>query len=305
MSIAENVRAFWVSKLGTARLAELSEGAGGRSTLEKARTILRSNKGKEFFYALVSEGFDGYFHQSAFLRTVDHKVIKKKLAAIETGHTEHGIEWWARDDNPNHIRILAAVVQRMEFLTENNQAVPHNILVPAMVELVGDTLRVRALTVQSTASTWTQLIEVPIRRLLTSVADTEIADRLIVSTTDLEHLGTMQNLSAQAIALMKNTEHVYTYSGTLSVEKVGRTSHMTEGARIGGRRQPMHKVMRSRFNELVSADQIRHCDIEIYEKFQGLPAGTALVMYPIEGKIVFRRMLSGGVINDFLAYLAR
>jgi hypothetical protein len=64
-------------------------------------------------------------------------------------------------------------------------------------------------------------------------------------------------------------------------------------------------VMPVKFNELISAQQIRNCDIEIYESFQGLTAGTALALYPIEGKIVFRRMLGGGVVNDFLAYLAR
>ena len=37
----------------------------------------------------------------------------------------------------------------------------------------------------------------------------------------------------------------------------------------------------------------------------GLLAGTALVIYPVEGKLVFRRMLSGGAVDAFLAYLAR
>jgi hypothetical protein len=28
-------------------------------------------------------------------------------------------------------------------------------------------------------------------------------------------------------------------------------------------------------------------------------------LYPVEGKLVFRKMLGGGLVNDFLAYLAR
>lgn len=232
--------------------------------------------------------------------------MKGRLSAIEIGSTQNGIEWLVRDDNPDHIRVLVAVTQRMQFLTEDDQVVRHNISVPAIVELVGDMLRIRTLTVQSTASAWSQLVDVPIRRLLSLVADTEIAERLIVATTDPEHFGSMRNLSAQAIELMKDTEHIYTYLGTLPVETVGRASYATEGGgKLGRKRQPMHLVMRTRFDELVSGDQIRHCDIEIYETVHGLPPGTALSMYPIEGKIIFRRMLSGGVINDFLAYLAR
>lgn len=105
---------------------------------------------------------------------------------------------------------------------------------------------------------------------------------------------------------MKDTDHVYTYSGTLNVQTVGRTTHVTEGGKLRGRRrQPLHRVMPVKFKELISAERIRNSDIEIYESFQGLTAGTALALYPIEGKIVFRRMLGGGVVNDFLAYLAR
>lgn len=297
-----------MSKLGTARLSELLKDAGGRSSIEKARNILRKNKGKEFYHGLLNEGFDGYFHQSVFIRTVDHKVVSDKLSTIDVGQIQNGIEWLTRDEKPDRIRVLAAVSQRMEFLPEDNVAIRHNISVPAIVELLGNTLRIRTLTVQSTSSTWSQLMEVPIRRLLSSVSDAEIAERLIVATTDPEHFGEMKNLSAQAVDLMKNIEHVNTYLGTLNVETVGRTSHAMEGGgRIGKKRQPMHLVdkMKAKFNELISADQIRHCDIEIYEPVHGLPAGTALAMYPIEGKIIFRRMLSKGVINDFLAHLAR
>lgn len=306
MSIAENVRAFWVSKLGTARLTDLADDSAGGTPLDKARAILRKNKEREFLNGLIVEGFDGYFHQSVFVRTVDPRVISQSLLALELGQTHNGIEWWLRNDDPKHIRVLAGVHQSIEFLTAENRTVTHTISIPTMIELVGPTLRIRTLTVQSTASTWEQLIGTATRRLLTSVIDSDLAERLIMSVTDPEHIGEMQDLSAQAIALMKDTKHVYTYSGTLNVQTVGRTTHVTEGGTPKGRRrQPLHKVMRKKFKELVSAQRIRNCDIEIYESFQGLSAGTALALYPIEGKIVFRRMLGGGAVNDFLAYLAR
>jgi hypothetical protein len=306
MSLAENVRAFWVSKLGIARLAELAEDSAGGSPLDKARALLRKNKEREFLYGLIIEGFDGYFHQSVFVRSVDPKVVNDHISALGIGQTSNRIEWWSRNDDPKHIRVLAGVHLPIEFLTAENRTVTHTISIPAMIELVGTTLRIRTLTVQSTASTWSQLVGVSIRRLLTSVIDSELAERLMLSVTDPEHLGEMQDLSSQAIDLMKDTDHVYTYAGTLMFQTVGRSTHATEGGNLRGRRrQPLHRVMQAKFKELVSADKIRNCDIEIYESFQGLTAGTALALYPIEGKIVFRRMLGGGAVNDFLAYLAR
>ena len=70
------------------------------------------------------------------------------------------------------------------------------------------------------------------------------------------------------------------------------------------RRGPMHLDMPEEFNTLITAREVRHCAIELQEDWKGLAAGTAVVLYPIEGKVVFRRMLGRGVISDFLVYLA-
>jgi hypothetical protein len=202
--------------------------------------------------------------------------------------------------------VLAGVRKQIEFLTETDDVIRQDVTIPAMAEALPAYFRVRVLTLQSTVKLWTELLARPIRRILTPVIDTELSELLFQALSkDSIDLGVMHDLSRQAVELMTNTAKVHTYSGTFGVRKVGRTRHTTEGGGFGRQRQPLHTVMRPEFDELIASDQIRHCEIEIQEDYEGLMSGTALVLYPMEGKIVFRRMLGGGLIDDFLAYLAR
>lgn len=308
MTVAENLEAFWISKLGAERLAELPGGSSGRGNLDKALNVVKEiKKDREAFHGLIYDGFDGYFHQSVFARTLGRKSMAGRLTELELGKTEKDVEWWARQTpRAGHVRVLAGARKQMQFLTEDDDVIRRTVSIPVMIEAVPSQLRVRALTVQSTVPTWTELLGVPVRRILTPVVDTELADQLFHAMTDApEDLGEMQDLSAKAVELMKSTENVHTYSGTFNVRTVGHTKHTAGGGRGGRRRQPLHAVMRPEFDELVASDKIRHCEIEIQKEFKGLAPGTTLVIYPVEGKIVFRRMLGRGLIDDFLAYLAR
>jgi hypothetical protein len=307
--ISERMDAFWLSKLGVACLAELPGGAVVGNPLEKALGVLRQLKGdRERFHELIQEGFDGYFHQSVYARTVGTKSMAGPLAGLPVGKSHGAVEWWAQQSqlSKGYTRVLAGVQKEMEFISATNQFVQQTITIPAIVEALPRRLRVRVLTVQSTAITWTELLGIPIRRILTPVVDNELADLIYDALGQLTPgIGEMQDLSEQAVELMKDTGRVYTYSGTFGVRTVGRTRHTSEGGRLGTRRQPLHVVMRPEFDELISADQIRHCEVEFQAEWEGLPPKTAVVLYPVEGKIVFRRMLGRGVIDDFLANVAR
>jgi hypothetical protein len=304
MTIAENLDAFWISKLGTDRLSDLP-GATGRSVRDKALGVVREiGKDRDQFHELLFEGFDGYFHQSVFARTLERTSLARTLMELPLGESKNEVEWWSRQSpRANHVRVLAGVKRNLQFIV-GSEVVTRSIAIPVMAEAFPGNFRVRVLTVQSTPDTWGELLGLAVTRMLTPIVDTDLSDILQDSITTPDQMGKMQDLSAKAVELMKETAAVLTYSGTFGVRQVGRTRHSTEGGRLG-KRSPLHKVMKAEFDELVSSDDIRNCEIAIQTEHKGLIAGTALVFFPKEGKIVFRRMLGGGLIDDFLAYLAR
>jgi hypothetical protein len=300
--------AFWVSKLGVERLAQLPGGDTGKSAFQKALAVTgRLGNDRGSFHALVWEGFDGYFHQSVYARRLGDGVsLTGPLSELSIGEPQGDVSWWSvQKPSRARTRVLGSVRKRMEFLDDAGSTLKRTVAVPVLVEGAPSLLRLRILTVQSTASTWSDLLGVEVRRILTPVVSNELVDRLLHALDHLAPgLGEMQDLSARAIKLMEDTERVFTYSGTLAVKSVGRTRHTAEGGRHGQRRQPLHAIMKSEFQELVTAERIRHCEIEVQSECEGLPAGAAVVLYPVEGRISLRRMLGGGVIDGFLNYLA-
>lgn len=302
MTLADNLDAFWISKLGTARLSDLTESPEADIS-EKALAVVRSlAKDREPFYGLLFEGFDGYFHQSVYARK--KTALANRLRRLQIGEVDGRVEWWSRQSaGSDRIRVLAGVRKDLDFLA-GRQVVTKTIPIPAMAEVDSSTLRTRILTVQSKPETWGKLLDEPrVDRLLTPIKENELCETLYDAISPkLEDFGTIQNLSGVAIKLMKDTDHVLTFSGTFGVRKVnmkvGRTRHTTDGS--WGRRRAMHVVMKREFAELVSSDDVRHCEIVIKTDHHGLIPGTALVFYPDEGKIAFRRILGKGIINDFL-----
>jgi hypothetical protein len=251
--IDESLDAFWISKLGVERLAELPGGSDGEGAQEKAINVVRQlGDDREQFHDLLWAGFDGYFHQWVYARTLGKKSMAGHLAGLPVGKSEGEVEWWSQQvPSKGRVRVLAGIRKEMQFL-EADRVVRQTVVVPVMAEALPSYLRVRVLTLQSTVTTWSDLLEIPIRRILTPVVEKELAEQLY-RTLDpfLPGLGDMQDLSVQAIALMKDTDAVYTYSGTFGVKKVGRTvgrtQHTAEGDRLGRRRKPLHAVMKSEF----------------------------------------------------------
>jgi hypothetical protein len=307
VTLSDALEAFWISKLGADRVKQLPGGDGSATTMERARGVMRViGKDRAQFHKLLFEGFDGYFHQSVFARVLK-KSIAKELEELPTGKKVNDVELWTTmTPARGSVRVLAGVRKQMQFLTEKDQVVREMITIPVIAETIPSYFRVRVLTVQSTVKTWTELLGKEINRILSPIVDTDLAENVFrVVEASGANLGEMHDLSKHAVDLMKNTQTVFTYSGTFGVRKVGRTRHSTEGGFLSRGRQPLHRVMKPEFDELVSSDQIRHCDIEIQDGYEGLVPGTALSLYPVEGKLVFRKMLGGGLVNDFLAYLAR
>jgi len=302
-TLTDNLDAFWISKLGTGRLSDLTE--SGADISEKALAVVRSlAKDRERFYGLLFEGFDGYFHQSVYARR--KTALAGRLRRLQIGEADGRVEWWSRQsEGPDRVRVLAGVRKDLEFLA-GKQVVTRTIPIPAMAEVDSSKLRARILTVQSKPETWSKLLNENVDRLLTPIKEAELCETLYDAISPrLEDFGKIQNLSSVAVKLMKDTDHVLTFSGTFGVKKVhakvGRTRHITDG-RLG-KRSPMHEVMKAEFDELVNSDDIRHCEIVIKTEHHGLIPGTALVFFPDEGKIGFRRMLGKEIINDFLGQI--
>lgn len=305
MSLTDNLDAFWLSKLGADRLSHLTEASDG-DVSDKALAVVRQlAKDRGRFYGLLFDGFDGYFHQSVYARKKTS--LLQRLKKLSMGKAEGQVDWWSRQsDGANHVRVLAGVRKDLDFVV-GNRVVTRTIPIPAMAEAFSSDFRVRILTVQSKPETWGKLLNLDINRLLTPINETELSQTLYDAISpDLADFGNIQNLSSMAVKLMKDTDRVLTFSGTFGVKKVnvkvGRTRHSTDGRY--GNRSPMHEVMPSEFVELVNSNDIRHCEIVIKTEHHGLIPGTALVFFPDEGKIIFRRMLGKGMIHGFLAYLA-
>jgi hypothetical protein len=304
MNRTDNLDAFWISKLGSDRLSDLTE-TSGEDVSDKALAVVRElAKNRNRFYDLLFEGFDGYFHQSVYARK-DTSLLGR-LKQLSIGKTAGKVEWWSKQSGDDQVRVLAGVRKDVEFVV-GSRVVTETIPIPAMVEASASSLRVRILTVQSKPETWGKLLNLEITRMLTPIKDTELSETIYDALhPELAEFGKIQNLSSMAVKLMKDIDHVLTYSGTFGVKnkttKVGRTRHSTDGR--FGTRNPMHVVMEPEFKQLVGSTDIRHCEIVIKTDHHGLIPGTALVFFPDEGKIIFRRMLGKGVIDAFLANLA-
>jgi len=305
--IAIRLRAFWISKLGADFLDKLQGGSTGNSVLEKAVNVIRQQKSDPNKYKeLIWNGFDGYFHQSVFSRILRKNSLVNQLAKLPIGEAQNRVEWWAKETlTTERLRVLGAVQKKMEFLSETGDLKTQLVSVPFLIEAQALLFRIRVLTVQSTISAWNEIMGFPISRILTHITANELADVVCnVLEQSASELGEMDDLSSQVKNLLKNTNKVHVYSGAFMVGNVGRTRHTAERGLLGRHRRPLHVVMQDEYKELISADHIRYCEIEFQEAWKGLPAGTYVILFPIEGKIVFRRMLGRGVIDDFLAYLA-
>lgn len=297
--------AKWISRFGRAKVKDLADGLdAGRSVSERSKAVVESSNGKEL-RALLLEGFDGYFHQTVYLRNL--KKAKQSAHAINSIQMEGKavdsvvLEERTTKATDDNARCLLMVTQTMEFLPKDGATVTRDIPFPVAVGVAGHSLTVQVLTMQSTIKTWGEILEIELRRLLTPVhADTLYDTALNFLRTSKVEVGEYVDYSDAAITLMKRAD-VDTYSGSFEIGRVGSTKHDT----IRGRdKKPLRTSMRSKFDELISAERIVNAEIELGRDYLGLKADSKIALYPTIGKIAFRSRLQGCDPDEFVEEMA-
>jgi hypothetical protein len=298
--------AKWISRFGRAKVKDLAHGLdAGRSVSERSKAVVESSNGKEL-RALLLEGFDGYFHQTVYLRNL--KKAKQSAQVVNsipmTGKSVDSIVLEERTTKAgdNEARCLLMVTQTMEFLPKDGPTVTEDIPFPVAVGVGGHSLTVQVLTMQSTIKTWGEILEIELRRLLTPVhADTLYDAALNFLRTSKVDVGEYVDYSDAAVTLMKRAD-VETYAGSYEIGTVGSTKHDTVRGR--GKRS-LRASMRTEFDELVSAKRIVNAEIELDRDYLGLKADSKIALYPTIGKIAFRSRLQGCDPDEFVEEMAK
>jgi hypothetical protein len=299
--------AKWISRFGRAKVKDLADGLkAGRSVSEKSKAVVESKDHKEL-HALLLEGFDGYFHQTVYLRNL--KKAKHSVDAVNSipvggkGADSVVLEERTTQATDNEARCLLMVTQSLEFLPTDGPTVTRDIPFPVAVGAGGSGLTVQVLTMQSSVKTWSEILEFELRRLLTPVhADSLYDAALSFLRTSKVDVGDYVDYSSAAIALMKRAD-VDTYSGSYEFGTVGSTKHDT--VRGMGKKQPLRTSMKSKFDELISAERIVNAELELSRNYLGLVAGSKLALYPTIGKIAFRSRLQGHDPDEFVEQMAK
>jgi len=294
--------AYWISRLGRARLRELTSGSedAGKTVTERAWSIVNSSGEKELRELLI-EGFGGYFHQTVYLRSVTSKVAAVNVQAVKSiaeNVPAHSTILAQLTETDGALRALLMVTENMEFLSKSaGGAVGHDVQFPVLVSMDGTHVSVHALTMQSTIKTWGEIVGDSLRRMLSFVSSDAHYDQALNFLRDAGvSVGEYVDYSEFATNLMKRPD-VDTYSGTLEVGTVGSTKHCTLR---GKNKRPMRQSMKSKFAELVAADRIINAEVEFTEEYLGLKPSSKMTLYPSTGKIVFRSNLEGSNPHEFI-----
>jgi hypothetical protein len=298
--------AKWISRFGRAKVKDLADGLdAGRSVSEKSKAVVESNDDKEL-RALLLEGFDGYFHQTVYLRHPKKaKQTAREINSIHMGGKSVGsvvLEERTSKVTDDEARCLLMVTETMEFLPRDGATVIRDIPFPVAVGVGTNSLTVQVLTMQSTVKTWSEILELELRRLLTPVHADSLYDLALnfLRTSKVE-VGDYVNYSDTAVTLMKRAD-VDTYSGSYEIGTVGSTKHDTVR---GSGKKPLRTSMRSEFDKLVAAERIVNAEIVLGQDYLGLVAGSKIALYPTIGKIAFRSRLQGHDPDDFVEQMAK
>jgi len=296
--------AKWISRFGRTKIKDLAEGLDvGRSVSDRSKAVVASSSDEEI-QALLLEGFDGYFHQTVYLRSVKKtSQTADAVNAIPEGKSVNSVELekHTSDVADDEARCLLMVTQTMEFLPKEGAPVIHDIPFPVAVGVAAGALTVQVLTMQITLNTWGELLGKDLRRMLTPVhADTLSDEALNFLRTSKVDIGEYVDYSDGAVKLMKRAD-INTYSGTFEVGTVGSTKHDT--VRGKGKR-PLRTSMKTKFEELVSADRIVNAEIELSRDYLGLKSDSKIALYPTVGKMAFRSRLQGRDPDEFITEIA-
>lgn len=295
--------AKWISKFGAKKVRELSKELDAGTTIAERSEALVESSSKEELASLILDGFDGFFHQTVYLRKL--KKADDTIKAIKEISKAKPVEKVVLEDredaSASEARCLLMVTETLEFLQTTGPSLIEDMPFPVAVDVNDTLLAVRVLTMQITVKTWGRMLEKDLRRLLTPVHADELYDR---SLNFLRHhkveVGEYIDFSEGAIGLMKR-KCADTLSGAYEVGTAGSTRHNT----LRGRgHKALREAMPDRFEELVSSERIVHSEVQLAGNCLGLIKGAKVVLYPTTGKMAFRSKLQGNDPDEFIKEMA-
>lgn len=294
----------WISRFGRNKIRELAKGlkAADKSIAAKTDAIV-DHGNADSLNDLLLEGFDGFFHQSVFVRKIGKTAASYEAMRSLSVDADYGnVSLEKLECYPKEIRCLFMANRKMEFVLESSSVVAKSIPFPVAVSLEDDTLTVQVLTMQVTIKTWSEILGDQIRRTLTIIRADDLAD--MVQTCLMQagvDLGDYIDYSKTATKLLKQA-NTNTYSGTLEIGQDGSTKHNT----IRGKgKRPLRVSMPAKFAELVSAQRLVNAEIELKDEYLSLTKGSKIALYPTTGKIAFRSNLQGCDPDEFISSLAK
>lgn len=296
----------WIGRFGSSKVRELADGLkAGRSITEKSAAVVKSRTADEL-RSMLFQGFDGYFHQTVYLRKLAKPADSAAaLAAIEVGtETSNSVTFETLDDDSSAgSRYLVMATRTIEFLPRGaGDVIAEDIPFPATVGIAKGILTIQVLTMQSGVETWAEIVGKELRRMLTIIQADGIYDQVLNSLRELQiDAGDYVDYSTAASKLLKD-KAVDTYSGAFGVGTVGSTKHDTVR---GKKRRPLRESMPKKFEELTSASRIIKAEAELRTDGFGLSAGSKVVLYPAVGKMAFRSNLQGCDPDEFVRALGK
>ncbi len=297
------LNATWIKRLGREKVRELSDGLdAGHTIVEKSKAIVQSS-GKSGLGAILLEGFDGYFHQSVYIRRLKKSGTAEEVRRLAKGGDGAGsVAFVELSDTPRReVRALLMARRTLEFLQQSDDRLYRaNIPFPVAVSVSGSNIAVRVLTVQCSARMWSEVLNRELRRLLTIVQADALHDQVLdyLSQEGID-VGDYADFSKAAVRLMRRQD-VSTYSGTWEVGSVGSARYDTVR---GLAKRSLRDSMPKEFEKLTSAERIVNAEIELAASYLNLKAGSRIALYPTVGKIAFRSRLGGCNPDGFIADL--
>lgn len=225
--LRERLYATWIARLGRSRVAEIAN--AGTTLAEKAEAIVSSSR-PAALDALLVDGFFHHFHQSVYVRTLARGAAS--LRDVDRRQTGNGVRVRLEDAGS----LLLMVSQDIEFLPSDGTPFTEKIDFPVLIRGGGGTLVIQVITMQSDVETWSQIVDVPVRRILTPISSDKIHDQVLefLNGTLGVRFGGYIDYSARAIEFIQEFS-VDTFSGRYEVGAAGVNESQTVGATDGRR----------------------------------------------------------------------
>ena len=303
--LEEALYAKWISRFGRAKVKELAEGLdAGKSVADRSKAIVKASTEEEL-RALLLEGFDGFFHQTVYLRKLPK--AQQSIDAIKKlpvrGKPVNGVVLEeVTQPAKGELRCLLMVAEIMEFLQQNGSLVSEEIPFPVAIGISGGNLIVQVLTMQIATETWGKILEKDLRRMLTLVHADVLCDEVLNFMRDGKvDVGGYVDYSVASVKFIKMKD-IDTFSGTYEVGTQGSTNHKTLR---GKGKKALRESMPDEFQKLVSAVRIVNAEAQLTADYCGLKQAAKVALYPTVGKMAFRSKLQGCDPDDFIKEMAK